>query len=218
MNELEKFFLEEKELKRKIYKHMNTLVQKGQILFTGSSLMEQFPVNEIALNYGVDAVIYNRGIGGYTIPEMIEAVEEQVLELVPSKIFINIGTNDISILDETEEKFEGDYRRLLNIIKRELPDAAVYMMAYYPVSPEVAKDMPGDGYITSVNYRLERLDKANAVARKLAKEFNYKFIDVNDGLCNSEGHLRPELSKDGIHMWPEAYDIVFNNMKKYILE
>ena len=187
MNELEKFFLEEKDLKRKIYKHMNTLVQKGQILFTGSSLMEQFPVNEIALNHGMDVVIYNRGIGGYTIPEMIEAVKEQVLELAPSKIFINIGTNDISIPDETEEKFEADYRRLLNIIKGELPDAAVYMMAYYPVSPEVAKDMPGDGYITSVNYRLERLDKANAVARELAKEFNYKFIDVNDGLCNSEG-------------------------------
>ena len=218
MNELEKFFLEEKELKRKIYKHMNTLVQKGQILFTGSSLMEQFPINEIALNHGVDAVIYNRGIGGYTIPEMIEALKEQVLELVPSKIFINIGTNDISIPDETEEKFEGNYRRLLNIIKRELPDASVYMMAYYPVSPEVAKDMPGDGYITSVNYRLERLSKANDIAMELADEFNYKFIDVNSGLCNENGHLKAELSKDGIHMWPEAYDIVFNNMKKYILE
>ncbi len=102
MNELEKFFLEEKDLKRKIYKHMNRLVQKGQILFTGSSLMEQFPINEIALNCGLDVVIYNRGIGGYTIPDMLEAVEEQVLELEPSKIFINIGTNDISIPDETE--------------------------------------------------------------------------------------------------------------------
>lgn len=218
MNDIEKFFIEEKKQRRKIYKHMNRLVQKGQILFTGSSLMEQFPINEIALNRGLDVVIYNRGIGGYTIPEMLEAVEEQVLELEPSKIFINIGTNDISIPDETEEKFEADYRKLLSIIKKELPDASVYMMAYYPVSPEVAKEMPGDGYITSVNYRLERLSKANDIAMELADEFNYKFIDVNSGLCNVDGHLKAELSKDGIHMWPEAYDIVFNNMKKYILE
>lgn len=38
--------------------------------------MEQFPINEILQNHGMNQVIYNRGIGGYTIPEMLESMEE----------------------------------------------------------------------------------------------------------------------------------------------
>lgn len=34
------------------YKTLNRLAKKGQILFTGSSLMEQFPIQELALRSG----------------------------------------------------------------------------------------------------------------------------------------------------------------------
>ena len=92
------FFQRDKNEKLERYRHLNKYVKKGQILFTGSSLMEQFPINEIAMTHGLDAVIYNRGIGGYTIPEMLDAMNEQIFDVEPSKIFINIGTNDILMI------------------------------------------------------------------------------------------------------------------------
>ena len=32
-----------------VYRYINEVVVKGQILFTGSSLMEQFPINELLM-------------------------------------------------------------------------------------------------------------------------------------------------------------------------
>ena len=38
---------------------LNRYAEKGQILFVGSSLMEQFPVNEILMTKGLFYKIYN---------------------------------------------------------------------------------------------------------------------------------------------------------------
>lgn len=199
------------------YRQLNKSAKRGQILFVGSSLMEHFPINEILMSRGVSKVIYNRGISGYTIPELLESMEEQIFELEPATIFINIGTNDISIPDETRDKFEADYREVLSQIKDRLPEAKVFVMAYYPVNLKVAERVQAwPEAATAAKLRLERLDEANQVAKSLADEFGYEFINVNDGLFGEDGQTLEKYSTDGIHMWPEAYEVIFENMKKYI--
>jgi lysophospholipase L1-like esterase len=210
------FMKHEKADKLERYRHLNKFVKKGQILFTGSSLMEQFPIQEILLNHGMNLTIYNRGIGGYTIPEMLDAMDEQILDLEPSKIFINIGTNDISIPDETKEKLISDYRQVLTQIKEKLPETVVYMMAYYPVNETVAAKMPWPDADKAAILRRERLPEANAAVKALAEEFGYNYIDVNEGLTGPDGKTKEEFSIDGIHMWSDAYEVVFENMKKYL--
>lgn len=94
--------IEEQLLKIKNYDYINQIALKGKILFTGSSLMEMFPVCEIARSRGIEEIIYNRGVGGLNTDEFLEHIDTLLLDLEPSKIFINIGTNDI-----TETRF-GD--------------------------------------------------------------------------------------------------------------
>ena len=120
------------------YRYLNKNAVKGETLFVGSSLMEHFPINEILMSRGLSKVIYNRGISGYTIPELLESMDEQIFDLKPSVIFINIGTNDISRQEETSEIFEADYRKILIQIKDRLPETKVFMMAFYPVNQKVA--------------------------------------------------------------------------------
>lgn len=43
------------------YHHLNRYVKKGQIVFAGSSLMEQFPIYEFLLDDQLPLTIYNRG-------------------------------------------------------------------------------------------------------------------------------------------------------------
>ncbi len=199
------------------YRQLNESAKKGQILFVGSSLMEHFPINEILMSRGLSTVIYNRGISGYTIPELLESMDEQIFDLEPSVIFINIGTNDISRPEETAEGFEADYRNVLSQIKERLPKTKVYVMAYYPVNVELAKKVVAwPEAPLAAELRLQRLDKANAIAESLAKEMGYEFINVNDGLAGVDGQTLREYSTDGIHLWPKAYEIVFDNMSKYI--
>ena len=57
------------------YRILNQNVKKGEILFTGSSLMEQFPVNELLMTNGMDQVVYNRGIGGFTTTDMLQHMD-----------------------------------------------------------------------------------------------------------------------------------------------
>ena len=216
-NFINEFFQKEKMDKLERYRHLNRYVKKGQILFTGSSLMEQFPIGEILLNHDLHLTIYNRGIGGYTIPEMLNSMNEQILDLEPSKTFINIGTNDISNPEETTEKLISDYRQVLLQIKEKLPETKVYMMAYYPVNVSVAAKQPWPYAKEAAQLRLERLAGCNEAVERLAKEFNYDYIDVNEGLTAADGQTKEEFSIDGIHMWSDAYEIVFENMKKYLI-
>ncbi len=216
MDPIMEFFKKEKQDKVERYRHLNKYVKKGQILFTGSSLMEQFPINEILQNNGVNKTIYNRGIGGYTIPEMLQAMNEQIFDLEPSKIFINIGTNDLNNPDETEEKLIADYRKVLTQIKERLPETIVYTMAYYPVNVEVAAKGPWPDAIEGVTLRKKRIPKANKAVEKLALEMGYHYIDVNEGLTGPDGETKPEYSIDGVHMWSDAYEIIFKNLEKYL--
>lgn len=113
---------------------LNRYAKKGQILFTGSSLMEQFPVDELLINCGLNIVIYNRGVSGFTTTDMLENMTEMVFAVEPSKIFINIGSNDIGAVNYTLEHLLENYEKILIQIKTKLPHTKIYVMAYYPVN------------------------------------------------------------------------------------
>ncbi|MBR6165984.1 MAG: lysophospholipase [Clostridia bacterium] len=204
-------FNHEKERKLANFRSQNAYVQKGQILFTGSSLMEQFPVAEFCLNEGLP-IVYNRGIGGYTTDEFLTAIGPMMLDLEPAKLFINIGTNDIRDLPDGEDwlsHLSVNYRKICEIIREKLPETIVYMMAYYPVNPH--RNNPGLRVRTN-----EAITRANEMVRALASEFGFRYIDVNDGLKDEQGNLQIEHTQDGIHFDAAAYRTVFERLKQYL--
>lgn len=78
----------EQQEKLERYRMLNRNVKKGQILFTGSSLMEQFPINELLMTNGMNVIIYNRGIGGFTTVDMLEHMEEMARFLAEKRIVV----------------------------------------------------------------------------------------------------------------------------------
>ncbi|MGI6255809.1 MAG: lysophospholipase, partial [Acutalibacter sp.] len=63
---MEKMAQETRERTVESYRRLNKFIQPGKVLMVGSSLMEQFPINELLLDEGRTYTVYNRGIGGYT--------------------------------------------------------------------------------------------------------------------------------------------------------
>ena len=211
MQEMMANFNREKERKLANFRSQNAYIQKGQILFTGSSLMEQFPISEFCLNEGLP-IVYNRGIGGYTTDEFLAAINPMLLDLKPSKLFINIGTNDIRDMPEGKDWFthlSSNYRKICEIIREKLPETIVYMMAYYPVNPE--RNSPALRVRTN-----EAVARANDMVRELASAFGFQYIDVNDGLKDEQGNLQIEHTQDGIHFDAAAYRTVFERLKQYL--
>jgi lysophospholipase L1-like esterase len=215
--------MSERERQDKInrFRVLNQTVKKGETLFTGSSLMEQFPINELAQDFDVKTIIYNRGIGGYTTDDMLAHMDEQIFAVEPSRIFINIGTNDIGMpintFEENLSHMLTNYREILTQIKKRLPEAEVFLMAYYPVNENAAGEDAAE-YLKYMfkNRTNENILKANAGVEKLAAEFGYHYIDVNDGLRDENGRLKKEFTIEGIHMYANGYCVVLENMRKYL--
>lgn len=198
------------------YSVLNRNVLKGKILFTGSSLMEQFPINELLMTNGMEQVVYNRGIGGFTTNDMLQHMEEMVFGTEPSRIFINIGTNDIGNPDYKLEVLMENYEKIISLIQKRLPAAEINMMAYYPVN-EIDK-LPEEewGKILFITRTNENIHIANNAVEKLAAKMGCRFINVNQGLTDESGRLKKEFTIEGIHMYANGYQVVLDNLKKYL--
>lgn len=208
--------LRDQQEKLERFRILNQNAKKGEILFTGSSLMEQFPVNELLMTRGMSQVVYNRGIGGFTTEDMLRNMEEMVFALKPRKIFINIGTNDIGSQGYRLEKLMENYGKIISQIRERLPEAEIYMMAYYPVNEtdklpegEWAKTM----FLTRTN---ENISIANKAVEEMAGRMGCHFINVNQGLTDEAGKLKKEFTVEGIHMYANGYEVVLENMRPFL--
>jgi lysophospholipase L1-like esterase len=197
------------------YRAQNLYIRKGQTLFTGSSLMEMFPITEFCLNEGLP-IAYNRGVGGFTTDQFLAAIKTVLLDVEPARLFINIGTNDIARRADGEDWLDHlsrNYRKICEIIREKLPDTDVYMMAYYPVNAEAA--LAKGGFVLNVRTN-ENVNRANHMVEALANEFGFRYIDVNGGLKDENGSLKIEHTVDGIHFDSAAYRTVFERRRPYL--
>ena len=206
-----------KERKLRCYEQLNRIAKKGQVLFTGSSLCEHFPILEFVQSYGLDIIVYNRGIAGYIIEELKKAKEICIFDLEPSKIFINIGSNDMSG-DKSAEDIIEEYEELIKEIRERLPDTTVYIMAYYPANVRDDFHVSYECIMAVKNRTEENINAMNAMLEKMAKKTGCIYVDANSGLTDKEGQLKKELCIDGIHMWPDAYMNVMGNLLPYLAE
>lgn len=145
------FMRKEQQKKLENFRELNKTAQKGHILFTGSSLMEMFPVTDFL----------------------------------------------------TEDGSEQ--------IKERLPDTKVFVMAFYPVCTKGRENEP-----VFINRNNKNLLTANEAVWKLSEKMGYWYIDVNNGLTDGNGMLKENITIDGIHMHPDGYRIVWNNLKSYL--
>lgn len=198
----------EKEEKKRRFHYLNAYARKGQIVFAGSSLMEQFPIYEFLLDDGLPYMIYNRGIGGFTSSEMLESLEECIFELKPNHIFLNIGTNDLNGPDYRQEKLLENYEKILDQVRCRLPEARLYLLAYYPVNPEAAHSPAME---ETFRYRTnDRIRQASAAIQQLAARSGAAFLDLNEGLLDENGNLKKEFTIEGMHMYANGYRPVWD--------
>ena len=201
----------EKQEKLERFRRLNPYVKPGQILFAGSSLMEQFPIYEFSQDFDLPCTIYNRGVGGFTTMELLENMDVCVYDLRPAHIFINIGTNDLDGPDYRQEELMERYAQILQGIREHLPETKLYLLAYYPVNTAVGSQIP---YMKAVmQYRTNaRIQAANGAVRDLAEQFGAEFLDLNGPLYDEWGELKAEYTIEGMHMYADGYQPVLEQL------
>lgn len=215
LNSLDTTMKTDQELKLERYVQLNNNVIKGQVVFVGSSLMEMFPIEELLEEIHSDRIIYNRAIGGYTTLDLLKVLDVCVYDLLPSKIFINIGTNDLSNPNYTLSDIMSNYDEIISKIQHHLPTAMIYMMAYYPVNYDAATPEMKPCLLIRTN---KKIDMANMRVKQLAQQHGVKYIDVNRNLKDSDGNLKAEYTIEGLHIKEDGYRAILYDVLSYVDE
>lgn len=195
------------------YIELNKTAEKGGVLFAGSSLMEMFPVEKFAAEEGLR--VTNRGIGGTITDELLTNIGPCILTLEPSVLFINIGTNDLSIPERPISQVMENYDRILNRVEEALPGVRIVMMAYYPVNPDAAPDYMKPVLQIRSNAKLL---EANKAVEALAAKHHARYINVNAPITDAEGRLRAEYTIEGMHIREEGYRAIWPLVKEVMME
>lgn len=199
----------EKAQKVEQFRRLNRYAKPGQILFAGSSLMEQFPIHELQQGLDLPLYIYNRGVGGFTTAEMLAAMGPCVYDLKPAYIFLNIGTNDLNEPDCTPAVLAGRYRTILDDIRAHLPAAKLTLLAYYPVNEPIGLANPQMGPLFRVRTNA-KIAAANEQVKALAAAYGAAFLNANAGITDETGNQKAAYTKEGMHMYADGYKQVLD--------
>ncbi|MCI8622498.1 MAG: SGNH/GDSL hydrolase family protein [Provencibacterium sp.] len=146
--------------------------------------------------FGEGVTFLNRGVSGDTTEMMLARYEEDVRALQPDFISILIGINDTWRRYDSDritpvEAFEKNYRGFLSRIRRDQPEAKIFMMEPFLLPSDPNKSV----------FR-EDLDPKLCCVRKLAEEFADYFLPL-DGLLNAKAITgeggAAAISADGVH-------------------
>jgi acyl-CoA thioesterase-1 len=189
------------------------------ILFTGDSITDCGRVREDAghLGFGYAAFtaaqlqllsaspelkIFNRGISGNRVCDLLGRVQADLIDLKPTVVSILIGINDTWRRYDSNDAtsaaaFEKDYRTLLEKIRVEL-DAQIILLE--PFLLHVPDDR--HGWREDLNPKID-------VVRKLAVEFETELIPL-DGIFAEAATTAPAAywAGDGVHPSPAGHALI----------
>ena len=159
-----------------------------KIIFLGDSITEGFDLK----HYFPDLNIVNKGIYGDNTDGVLARLHKDVIELNPDVIFLLIGTNDFACGKSNNMLIEN-LKKILTIIKSNLPAAAVYHSSILPVR---GLDNRNNKDIKEVNNEMRTFCDATGIT----------YFDLFPQFLNSNLEMAEIYSEDGLHLTKEGYD------------
>ncbi len=149
--------------------------------------------------------ILNRGVEGDTIAQVRERLDE-VIGRRPRQIFIMVGINDLH-QNRSVKDCLIDYRRLVNDLRRHLPETEIFVQSLLPVY----------GSVTNI-YGTQNLKimELNAELQKMCRGFVIQYLDIHSLMAEYTGELNEHFSNDGIHLMGNAYMLWKSQLEEHV--
>ncbi len=168
------------------------LLLPGKTVFVGNSITEGGNWKKLLK----DSSIINRGISGDNSFGMIARVNE-IIKLKPAKLFILIGTNDLSKSIPDEAIIENIFN-FISKIKSASPNTKIFVQSILPVNETVEKfptQFNNGSHILIINDQLSRY----------AERMRYTYVDLYRKFLDKQGRLDQALTYDGLHLNASGY-------------
>jgi len=165
-------------------------IRTGKIVFLGNSITEGFDLEK----YFSQTRPVNRGISGDHIDGLLERYDYSVLKLLPSKLYILIGINDIGAGD-ADSLILVNYKKLMTKIAATLPEKTVFIQSILPTTSEWS------------NCPVAQIQRLNRTIRDYSLHFGFNWINLYDKFVTEDHYLNPSLTSDGLHLNERGYDL-----------
>ncbi len=172
-------------------------------VFLGDSLTDFFPLTEFIR----EPNMYNRGIAGDTTQDVMDRLDD-VVALVPSEVFLQIGVNDLIKYRKRKMPAETLARRIVSIAQRF--SCKVYILSLYPVNRRKIPMLSG---IVCQKAHNKRINEVNERLKELCLAEGFEYLDIHSALSDSEGSLKKEYTLEGLHLSPLGYEAVSRKLK-----
>lgn len=150
--------------------------------------------------------VVNRGIVGDEVMGVYDRLH-QILPGKPKKLFLLIGTNDVSH-DLSTDSIVGLIDKTITRIQKESPETKLYLQSLLPINESF-------GRYKRMNGKTDQIPEINARLEVLAKEKKIDFISLFPLFVEKGTNvLRKELTTDGLHLNEEGYKIWVKAIKK----
>lgn len=106
------------------------------------------------------------------------------------KVYLMFGINELGW--SSSQTFFDDYGKMVDDIKKDLPDAKIYIQSVMPVSEKKSE--------SSNIYNNAKIKEFNIRLKKLANDKKTVYLDVAGAVSDSGGTLPEGASVDGVHM------------------
>lgn len=146
----------------------------------------------------------NRGISGDITFGVLQRLD-QIIVGKPSKVFVLIGINDVS-RNIPDSLILRNYKQIISRIKAGSKRTKIYFYTLLPVNSSFNKFKNHYG-------KDEHILWLNAEIKKLAAK-RVTIIDLYPNFLDAENHLKAELTRDGLHLKPEGYQVWAELLKK----
>lgn len=190
---------------------LNEFAQKNQTVFAGDSITQGYPIDEMFPG----KIIYNRGNSGYKTYEMLDAFEESILKIYPEKLFVLIGTNDMSMFNKTPSMALSNLSTMIDMAKDCSEKMEIYLISVYPVNVGKDKKILKNVRRKSGFYP-DKIIKLNELYEKLAEEKKITYVDVYSKIVDSEGMMPLDYTTDGVHLSVAGYKAISHILKQYL--
>jgi lysophospholipase L1-like esterase len=174
----------------------------------GDSLTDWYPISEY---FPEDTPIVNSGFAGYKTGDLLNNMDKTVYQYNPTKVFIQMGTNDLNSSEPDIEATYNNIIKVINNVKENRPQAKIYLESIYPVNKTIENqttEKRENTDIVELNMRLQRYCLKNDVT----------FLDTYQTLSDSSGNLKSEYTYDGLHLSRAGYSVLSDLLKEYIKE
>ena len=203
--------------KKRIKEYRDHPIGKNKIVFLGNSIT--YSMRHWDKKFNVRNIV-NRGISGDYSDGILERLDE-IIYYKPLAVFLLTGLNDFFDDNTTRPGRTPEYvaKNILTAaktIKQGSPETKIFIQTIMPINNrQYLDEKPQVNFLWSTYYPSVN-QQINATNKILKENHEFEIIDLHPLYLNNDQSMKRDLSKDGVHLNENGYNIWIDRVKPLI--